>query len=54
MKLIERIGEINNSDKSVLGGKAYWLDCLKKLGYTVSEGYCLSRFVSYIPAGKSD
>lgn len=48
MKLIERIGEINNSDKSVLGGKAYWLDCLKKLGYTVSEGYCLSKDLFHI------
>lgn len=48
MNLIERIGEIKNSDKSVLGGKAYWLDRLKKLGYTVSEGYCLSKDLFHI------
>lgn len=56
MGYIERIGHLENPQKSEIGGKAYWLDFLFKKGYSVSEGYVLHKglFECFTEANKID
>ena len=43
MKLIERLGQLENPLISIWGGKVSWLDYLYKNGYHVAEGYCINK-----------